>query len=127
MARKITLIKQYRSKDTLRQLNLEEVIESIRSCEYINEVSELREVYPLVKDKRMEDGSLNIYLPTEKPLPRICFALEMVTKGENRLIKSYSGLVLLEVNNLQSTDEANAVRRGAAEMPQTLLAFVGAD
>ena len=121
------MLKQYRSKDTLRQLNLEEVIESIRSCEYINEVSELREVYPLVKDKRMEDGSLNIYLPTEKPLPRICFALEMVTRGENRLIKSYSGLVLLEVNNLQSTDEANAVRRGAAEMPQTLLAFVGAD
>ena len=127
MARRITLLKQYRSKDTLRQLNLEEVIESIRSCEYINEVSELREVYPLVKDKRMEDGSLNIYMSTAKPLPRICFALEMVTKGENRLIKSYSGLVLLEVNNLQSTDEANAVRRGAAEMPQTLLAFVGAD
>ena len=127
MTRRITLLKQYRSKDTLRQLNLEEVIESIRSCEYINEVSELREVYPLVKDKRMEDGSLNIYMSTAKPLPRICFALEMVTKGENRLIKSYSGLVLLEVNNLQSTDEANAVRRGAAEMPQTLLAFVGAD
>ena len=34
---------------------------------------------------------------------------------------------MLEVNNLTSQDEADAVRRGAAEMPQTLMAFVGAD
>jgi hypothetical protein len=33
----------------------------------------------------------------------------------------------LEVNNLTGQDEADAVRRGAAEMPQTLMAFVGAD
>jgi hypothetical protein len=35
--------------------------------------------------------------------------------------------VLLEVNNLTGSDEAEAVRRGAGEMPQTLMAFVGAD
>ena len=33
----------------------------------------------------------------------------------------------MEVNNLTGSDEAEAVRRGAAEMPQTLMAFVGAD
>ena len=31
------------------------------------------------------------------------------------------------MNNLASHDEADAVRKGAAEMPQTLMAFVGAD
>jgi hypothetical protein len=51
----------------------------------------------------------------------------MVTQRPNRLIKSYSGLVLLEVNNLPGLEEAEAVRRGAAEMPQTLIAFTGAD
>ena len=31
------------------------------------------------------------------------------------------------MNNLTGSDEAEAVRRGAGEMPQTLMAFVGAD
>ena len=43
------------------------------------------------------------------------------------ITKCYNGLVLLEVNNLTGQDEASAVRRGAAEMPQTLMTFVGAD
>ena len=40
--------------------------------------------------------------------------------------RGYTGLVLLEVNNLQSYEEAAAIRTGASLMPQTLLAFVGA-
>ena len=43
------------------------------------------------------------------------------------MTRGYTGLVLLEVNNLTGYDEAEAVRRGAGEMPQTLMAFVGAD
>ena len=40
-------------------------------------------------------------------------------------MKAYNGLVLLEVNNLGSFDEAEAVRKSASLIPQTMLAFVG--
>ena len=127
MTTKVTIIKNYRNTETLRQIDLEELITSIRSCQYAQEVSELRKIYPLVKGHRTQDGSLSSWIPAIKDLPRVCFALEMVTQRPNRLIKSYSGLVLLEVNNLPGLEEAEAVRRGAAEMPQTLIAFTGAD
>ena len=35
--------------------------------------------------------------------------------------------MLLEVNNLTGRLEAEAIRQGAAEIPHTLMAFVGAD
>ena len=127
MTTKVTIIKNYRNTETLRQIDLEELITSIRSCQYAQEVRELRKIYPLVKGHRTQDGSLSSWIPAIKDLPRVCFALEMVTQRPNRLIKSYSGLVLLEVNNLPGLEEAEAVRRGAAEMPQTLIAFTGAD
>ena len=60
-------------------------------------------------------------------MPRICFALEQEHRNHERITKQYNGLVLLEVNNLTGYDEAAAVRRGASEMPQTLMTFVGAD
>ena len=124
---KVTIIKYYRNKQTLRLMPLQEVVDSIRNCQYKNEVEELRRVFPLIKGKRGADGTLTAWTQFTKQLPRICFALSMNTTGQNRLIRDYSGLVLLEVNNLTGQDEAEAVRRGAAEMPQTLLAFVGAD
>ena len=62
-----------------------------------------------------------------KNLPRICFALQQENRMHECITKCYNGLVLLEVNNLTGQDEASAVRRGAAEMPQTLMTFVGAD
>ncbi len=127
MTTKVTIIKNYRNKETLRQIDLEELINSIRSCQYAQEVDELRKVYPIVKNHRADDGSLTTWVPAIKGLPRVCFAFEMVTQGANRLIKSYTGMVLLEVNNLPGLEEAEAVRRGAAEMPQTMLAFTGAD
>ena len=127
MTTKVTIIKNYRYKETLRQIDLEELINSIRSCQYAQEVGELRKVYPLVKGHLAGDGSLTTRIPAIKGLPRVCFAFEMVTQGANRLIKSYTGMVLLEVNNLPGLEEAEAVRRGAAEMPQTMIAFTGAD
>lgn len=127
MLAKITLIKSYRNKDTLRQVALEQLIDEIRSGVYTEGVKSLRQIFPLVKKHVSPDGTLSTWMPSNTQLPRVCFALEMVTQRPNRLIKSYSGLVLLEVNNLPGLEEAEAVRRGAAEMPQTLVAFTGAD
>ena len=127
MTTKVTIIRNYRNRETLTLVELDQLVEAIRSCQYQEEVTEMRHYHPLLKDKKSDDGTLMLWTQLTHKLPRICVAVEMETKGENRVVRDYSGLVLLEVNNLPGLDEAEAVRRGAAEMPQTLLAFVGAD
>ena len=128
MATKSTIIKNYRNKETLRLVELQEVADTIRKGEYLEQVDKFRYELPLMTyTHRGTDGSFDGYDGWPKTLPRICFALEQENRKGERVTKGYTGLVLLEVNNLTGRDEANAVRRGAAEMPQTLMAFVGAD
>ena len=128
MTHKVTIIKNYRNKETLRTSELQELASMMRSGEYQEQVSEFRHVYPLADFKsRHADGTLDSLPEWTKNLPRICFALEQEHRNHERITKQYNGLVLLEVNNLTGHDEAAAVRRGASEMPQTLMAFVGAD
>jgi len=128
MTPKVTIIKVYRNKETLRTCDLQELADMMRSGEYQQQVSEFRHVYPLADSKsRNADGTLDSLSDWTKALPRICFALEQEHRNHERITKQYNGLVLLEVNNLTGHDEAAAVRRGASEMPQTLMTFVGAD
>jgi hypothetical protein len=104
------------------------VADFIRNGAFKEQVSEFRSVFPLMTfADRNDEGTLTGYVNWPKNLPRICFALEQEHRNGERITRGYTGLVLLEVNNLASHDEADAVRRGAAEMPQTLMAFVGAD
>lgn len=128
MIKRITIIKNYRNKETLRLVELQEVASIIRQGEYVEEVDKFRNDLPLMTfAQRSNDGSFSGYVNWPKDLPRICFALEQEHRKGERVTKGYTGLVLLEVNNLTGSDEADAVRNGAAEMPQTLMAFVGAD
>jgi len=128
MKARTTLIKNYRNKETLRLVELQEVADFIRNGAFKEQVSEFRSVFPLMTfADRNDEGTLTGYVNWPKNLPRICFALEQEHRNGERITRGYTGLVLLEVNNLASHDEADAVRRGAAEMPQTLMAFVGAD
>ena len=128
MSNRITVIKYYRNKETLRPTELQEVANMISKGEYQEEVSDFRRSYPIaVFSGRKSDGSIDNGAAWVKALPRICFAQEQEHRGGERVVKGYTGLVLLEVNNLTGPDEAEAVRRGASEMPQTLMTFVGAD
>ncbi len=124
----ITLIKNYRNKETLRLVEQKEVADMIRNGEYQAQVEMFRRELPLMEHaRRQSDGTLTGYVDWPKGLPRICFALEQETRKGSRTTRGYTGLVLLEVNNLTGYDEAAAVRQGAAEMPQTLMAFIGSD
>ena len=59
-------------------------------------------------------------------LPRLYPAVEMTrTKAGEHRIKTYNGLVLLEVNNLAGVAEAELVKQQAALLPQTFAAFCG--
>ena len=128
MAAKITFIKNYRRRETLRLMEVQEVANLICSEEYAQAVREFRREWPTMVYKSVDAfGTIQGYADWPKDLPRICFALEQENRNHELVTKGYTGLVLLEVNNLTSYDEAAAVRRGAGEMPQTLMAFVGAD
>ena len=128
MTPKITLVKNYRNKETLRPTEPQELVRMIREGEFQKEVLEFSNFYPLMSlNDRRNDGTIESMNEMTKGLPRICFALEQENRNGERVTRGYTGLALLEVNNLTGRDEADAVRRGAAEMPQTLMAFVGAD
>jgi hypothetical protein len=123
---KVTIVKNYRNIETLRQVELQEVVRIIQSCEYEEVVRWVRGISFVTELSRQKDGSLSGAENYTNKVPRVCFASEMENRNKQRVFKGYTGLVLLEVNNLTGYDEAVAVRQGAALMPQTLLAFVGA-
>jgi hypothetical protein len=107
-------------------LELQDVIRMIQSCDYREAVMDVRGIFLYVELKRKEDGSVDGAQNFTDKVPRVCFASVMENRNRKRIFKAYTGLVLLEVNNLTSFDEAVAIRQGAGLMPQTLLAFVGA-
>ena len=123
---KVTLLKSYRNTETLRVVDLQTLVEDIKTQVYHPEVKELRDIYPLLKLERTDDGSVSGAEDCTRKIPRICFATLLENRNHQRVNKGYTGVVLLEVNNLQSYEEAAAIRTGAGLMPLTLLAFVGA-
>ena len=123
----MTVLKSSRGAETLRSTTLHTLAEIIRSGEYEKEVNSLRTYYPLMDKTRNNDGTLAGGEDQTRRLPRLCFASLLENRNQQRTRKAYTGMVLLEVDNLQSYEEAAAIRNGAALMPQTLMAFVGAN
>ena len=123
-----TLFKIHGRNTTATRWSVEEIVEAIRNKKYLKEVAEFREMGALANVKKRENGTLDIEdAAWEKVLPRICFACDYQKRGGEMQQVAYNGLILLEVNNLQSEEEAIGLRFYAGRQPQTLLAFVGAD
>ena len=123
---KVTIIKRHRNTETLRQLELSEVVNSIQGQDYHDLCRQLRDVYPLAEVRQkydVTDGLLSMYT---KKLPKVCFPSVTEHRKGRRVMREYNGLVLLEVNNLAGYEEAEAVRRSASQIPQTMVAFIGA-
>ena len=123
-----TIYKTRGKTTTATRMTVEEIVEAIRNKKYLKEVAEFREMGALANVKKRENGTLDIEdAAWEKALPRICFACDYQKRGGEMQQVTYNGLILLEVNNLQSEEEAIGLRFYAGRQPQTLLAFVGAD
>ena len=101
----------------------------IREQKYGRELATYREVWPLQMMSRMDDDKFGLELCVEEPksVPRVCVAAEWQKREGTMKLMSYNGLIMLEVNNLEDTDSAIALRYFAGRQPQTLLSFVGAD
>jgi hypothetical protein len=122
---KITLLKTHRKQETIQRVSLDDLAAMIRDCEMAAHVRRLREVFHLIRVTYLDDGTVqsNVHLPFS--LPRICFAAEYEHKKRQRVMKTYNGLVVLEINSLAGYDEAITVRDAAGRLPYTLMAFLG--
>ena len=122
---KVTVVKKGRNAETLNQIELSTIVSNIRGESFGRTCAEIRQAYPLAEVRQRFGDTNDTLLIWTRNLPRICFSAEMVNRNKQRVMKTYNGLVLLEVNNLGSFDEAEAVRKSASLIPQTMLAFVG--
>ena len=123
---KATYVNPFRKTETLSRVELQELAEIIKKGPQDKEVHQLREVYHLMNFQRLEDGQIATDMKGGIRLPRLCFAAEYVTRGSERKMQRYNGLIVLEFNGLKSYEESVAIREKVRRMPQTVLCFLGA-
>ena len=124
---KVTVLKPYRKTETINRVELSEAVAKLQQGEHATAVNQLRSMYHLMRIQRNDDGSVDTNIDSGSiRLPRICFSADFEKRKNELHLLQYNGLVVLEVNNLASQDEAVALRKAAQRLPQTMLAFVGA-
>ena len=124
---KISILKIARKKEVINRLDIEELAELIRNNPEQDKVYKVRLNYQFLQPQRQNDGQ--IIVDNEQHtvnLPRILFAAECVNFKEKQKGLRYNGLVVIEVNNLKTYEEAVNIRNQAARMDETLIAFLGA-
>ena len=122
---KVTILKISRRKEVINREELTNVAMAIREGSVAKEVKQIRQVYHLMRTERQEDGQVLTDFSTDINLPRICFAAEYAHKNHELLMVNYNGLVVLELNGLDSYEQAVTFRNQASKMPETLMAFLG--
>ena len=122
---KVTLLKAQHKKETINRVPFKEVVRMIADGDHVEKVRHIRAIYHLMQPRRLEDGRVETVFDYRFLLPRVCFtAVYEHRSGQRRLLR-YNGLVVVEVNNLATYDEAIVLREAAKAMPQTLLCFLG--
>lgn len=107
---KITLIREEREsgKEAVSTQETDMLMEKLKTENKTGHITELRSIIPHLK------GTNARYEHIDR-LPRLYPAVEMTrTKAGEHRIKTYNGLVLLEVNNLAGVAEAELVKQQAA-------------
>lgn len=107
---KITLIREEREsgKEAVSTQETDMLMEKLKTENKTGYITELRSIIPHLK------GTNARYEHIDR-LPRLYPAIEMTrTKAGEHRIKTYNGLVLLEVNNLAGVAEAELVKQQAA-------------
>ena len=122
---KVTILKISRKKEVINREKLTNVAMFIREGSVAEEVKRIRQVYHLMRTERQEDGQVLTDFNLDISLPRICFATEYANKNHERQMVNYNGLVVLELNGLDSYEQAVMLRNQASKMPETLMAFLG--
>ena len=121
----ITLLKKTGSKEVINRIELSELAAAIKSGVFKNTVTRTREVYHLMNPHRLEDGQIDTQWEGGIKLPRICFTADYINRKGTWAMIAYNGLVVLEVNDLQTYEKAVEVRELAKKLPETMMCFLG--
>lgn len=124
---KVSILKISRNKEVIKRLEVAELAKMIRHNPDEEKVYKVRLNYQFMQPQRLDDGQ--IVVDNEQHtvnLPRILFAAECVNFKEKQKGLRYNGLVVIEVNNLKTYEEAVNIRNQAARMDETMMAFLGA-
>ena len=108
---KVTVVKNYRNMETLKVLELSEVVRLIQSCEYHDAVREVMNISLYTELTRLDDGRVFGASNFTDKVPRVCFASVMENRNRQKIRKAYTGLVLLEVNNLTSPTSKYSLKK----------------
>ena len=114
---KITQVRDDGKVNTLRTLKIEQLVELMQTETKAQPVSKMREVLPY-----MLPGDTNEYV---HKIPKLIPAAAFVRKDGVITMAEYNGLIMLQVNGLSCSMEANEVKERVKELPQTYLAFIG--
>ena len=124
---KVSLLKMSRNKEVINRLELQQLADMIRKGPFENQVYNLRLNYQFLKPQRQPSGQIVVDNQQHTVnLPRILFAVECMNYKEMQKGLKYTGLVVVEVNNLKTYEDAVVIRNQAARMDETVMAFLGA-
>ncbi|MCQ2256085.1 MAG: DUF5906 domain-containing protein [Bacteroidaceae bacterium] len=107
---------------TYTSIGMEEVVEMLRSGAFAAEVRDFRdEISIRMATNDMPLGKLDVPVG----IPKLCFSALWRKKSGQLELQQYNGLVVLEISNLPTMDEALRLRKEAARIPYTRIAYVG--
>lgn len=118
-----TLVKQERSERTYSLVSEEELMQLLRQQTYRVILNDVRRVATV---EASEGSTLSPGNLCFKHLPVIRFSALWKKQKGNLVMKEANPFVLLEITNLASVEEAEELRKKAARIPYTYIAFVGA-
>ena len=125
MMMKVTLVKRNGKKEIINRVEFSEMAAAIKEGQIERGVRKVREVYHLMNLHRQPDGQITTNWEGGIRLPRICFAADYRKRKDEWQMLGYNGLVVLEVNNLQTYEKAVEIRELAKKLPETMLCFLG--
>jgi hypothetical protein len=123
---KITLYKEKGDQRTFKCITVENLVDMIRKMELAGEVNIFRNRTPAFTPYKINDIT-PVYFMAEDDLPSVCFSAEMFNQKGTEKIRHTNPLFLLEINQLRDYQEVDHLRKLVSQLPQTRLAFEGAD
>ena len=121
----VTLLKKAGKKEVINRVKLDGLAEAVKTGLIEREVKHYRELYHLMNPHRLPDGQVSVQWEGGVKLPRICFAADYMNRKGQWQMMGYNGLVVLEVNELQTYEKAVEIRELAKKLPETMLCFLG--
>lgn len=119
----ITFIKNNTKTEVYKTISEEKLLNGMRSEGMLAVAKAYREEY--VINRALNSHAIGNKSALTSQIPKVCFAAEWKKAKRKLEMKQFNGLVLLQVNNLRSTEDAVELRKVAAQQPYTYMAFVG--